>query len=119
MAGCYGNHPEDKYFERQLNRYLDKQCEDDNKEEWIEERKNELLKDEWSFKHSNIVEAMCNLPDFQEMTLTSFIAAYKDLPDNPVSRCTLADYLVKVISDYLEDGAKKQAEKDYDSREDI
>jgi len=116
MAGCYGNSKEDRAREQELHRYLDKQCEHDGRDEWIEERKNELLKDEWSFKHSNIVEAMCNLPDYQEMTLTSFIGAYKDLPDNPVSRCTLADYLVKVISDYLEDRAKKQAENDYDNR---
>ena len=106
-------------FNEDLDRHMDKYDEADKRAELIEERKNELLKDEWSFKHSNIVEAMCNLPDYQEMTLTSFIGAYKDLPDNPVSRCTLADYLVKVISDYLEDGAKKQAENDYDCREDI
>ena len=28
MAGCYGNHPEDKHFERQLNAYLDEQYGD-------------------------------------------------------------------------------------------
>jgi len=30
MAGCYGNHPEDRYFERELYTYLDSQWADED-----------------------------------------------------------------------------------------
>ena len=35
MGGCFGNHPEDKARERELNAYLDKQQKEDNRVEEI------------------------------------------------------------------------------------
>ena len=32
MAGIYGNHPEDRYFERQLHKYLDEMYGEDDEE---------------------------------------------------------------------------------------
>lgn len=33
MAGCYGNHPEDRFYERMLDKYLDKTYAEPEEEE--------------------------------------------------------------------------------------
>ena len=47
MAGCYGNHPEDLYFERMLNKYLDEAYPDDEEDIDIDEDDDELTAEEW------------------------------------------------------------------------
>jgi hypothetical protein len=49
MAGCYGNDPEDKYFENQLHKYLDDTPDDEDERAywdelaWDARREEELL----------------------------------------------------------------------------
>lgn len=44
MAGCYGNHPEDRYFERMLWKYLEETYGDDDED--LEELLDEECVDE-------------------------------------------------------------------------
>ena len=41
MAGCFGNSAEDRYRERELDRYLDSQEDDDREEKDFESRLSE------------------------------------------------------------------------------
>ena len=48
MAGCYGNHPEDRYFERMLNKHLDETYPDEEEDIDIDEDDDdELTAEEW------------------------------------------------------------------------
>jgi hypothetical protein len=45
MAGCYGNDPFDRYWESQLDKYLDEYDDDDQDEEEDEDYEYERLND--------------------------------------------------------------------------
>ena len=46
MAGCYGNHPEDRHFERMLHKYLAEQYPEDGEECEDEEENEEDIDEE-------------------------------------------------------------------------
>jgi len=72
MVGIYGNHPEDRYFERMLDKHLnaiDKRDEeleakaDELRDEYLEEDDqifDVLISEEWSGDVSSVVRAMVN-----------------------------------------------------------
>jgi hypothetical protein len=50
MSGCYGNDPEDKYFENKLNEYLDERQDRTTDEEeqayWEEQKQQSIIDDQ-------------------------------------------------------------------------
>lgn len=48
MAGCYGNSPEDRYYESMLYRYLDSLEYDDNDENEISEYQQQVEEEEYN-----------------------------------------------------------------------
>ena len=77
MAGCFGNHPEDRARERELNRYLDEQDKDEQYAERVESYAKELIgegEEFYPFTPSAVNEALSEMSSGQLSVLAACLA---------------------------------------------
>jgi hypothetical protein len=105
-------------FNEDLDRYMAKEVAADKREEWIEERKAELLKGEYHpYKPENVQEALAEMPMFKAMALASFLSSASVNKTNEMSHFSVSLYMIKVVNEYWDDLARQVAEFDYDRRD--
>ena len=118
MSGCYGNSAEDRYFERQLNKFLDEQDAAERREEMIEQKAKDLMQpgqeyDPWKF--SNFMEAFCESSEsMQQNVFCSIAAAVVDSKlENEYGNHLALTMIKKMVEDYWLDVAKHNVERDF------
>lgn len=77
MAGCFGNHPEDRARERELNRYLDEQDKAENLAERVEAYASDLMmegEEFYPFTPSAVNEALSEMSTGQLAVLAACLA---------------------------------------------
>jgi hypothetical protein len=115
MAGCYGNHPEDRYFERQLNEHLDKEAAFEKLQEQCEE----LAEDKFQVallslplsRPSNLAQSYyyLNFEDvLAELKVNSCVELAKLVRDNKPDEAGAE--LIRVVYEHLRKVAKEEAE---------
>jgi len=111
MAGCFGNSAEDRYRERELNRYLDSQDEADDRDERIAELAEEIEADE-----RLLADLLCTNNNNSQFIYNIF-QAFNNYRSSPLSHSQYHDFgidIVGIMREYIDLVAKQHAEHLYE-----
>lgn len=123
MAGIYGSHPEDKYFERELNRYLDNLYARDEKIEALENDIYQSKLDELSTitdrrsKDGNVIYKLNYLQDevLPEISSVEFAALGRAIKEG--TQRQVGEILIAMVQKELRKQARQEAEDELDNRD--
>ena len=102
-------------FNEDHNRYMAQEVAADKRDNWVEERVNYLMTEEYSpFLPNHVTEALSELSDADAMLMGSYLQASFNLPENDSAKINLADFVVDRVHDYWHACAVTQAQKEYD-----
>jgi len=111
MAGCFGNSVEDKYRERELDRYLDSTDIAADRASDIAELADDIEADE-----RLLADLLCTNNNNSQFIYNIF-KAFNDYRTIPLSESGVADFgidIIGIIREYIELVAKQHAEHLYD-----
>lgn len=114
MAGCFGNHPEDRARERELDRYLDSQDAAEARQERVEAYASFLMEpgqEYFPFTPAHVAEALGELSIGPMSVLAACLAEAEGHKRNDNNRNHLAlCSIIQPIKEYWRDMAMKDAE---------